>query len=425
MRSLLAGFTTRGRSFLAAGVAAALCGLALGERDLVRIGALILLLPLLSALAAGRTRYRLGCLRQISPSRVPAGQTVHVNLRIENVSKLPTGLLLAEDTVPYSLGGRPRFVLERIERDGFREFSYPLRSDVRGKFTVGPLSLRVADAFGLVELGRSFSARSTLVVSPKVVPLPGRMVPGSWMGDGEGRARVTAAAGEDDPAPRPYRDGDELRRVHWRSTARYGELMVRREEQQWRNHAVLLLDTRRRAHAGSGASSSFEFAVSTAASIGVHLAMQGFAGQLVTDTGAVTGGGSFEDALLDTLAVVKPSGGTDLAAGLSAVAPQASGLFIVVAGRLSGAQAKSLVASHRPGTPALALLLAVSSWEQGQRQAGAPDGTEEATAVLTAAGWRVTTVRSDTPLAAAWERLHQVPVIPQAESARFAGEAVP
>jgi len=407
MRSLLAGFTTRGRSFLAAGAAAALCGLALGERDLVRIGVLILLLPLLSALAAGRTRYRLGCLRQISPSRVPAGQTVHVNLRIENVSKLPTGLLLAEDTVPYSLGSRPRFVLERIERGGFREFDYPLRSDVRGKFTVGPLSLRVADAFGLVELGRSFSARSTLVVSPKVVPLPGRMMPGSWMGDGEGRARVTASAGEDDPAPRPYRDGDELRRVHWRSTARYGELMVRREEQQWRNHAVLLLDTRRRAHAGSGASSSFEFAVSAAASVGVHLAMQGFAGQLVTDTGAVTGDTSFEDTLLDTLAVVKPSGGADLAPGLSAVAPHASGLFIVVAGRLSAAQAKSLVASHRPGTPALAMLLAVSSWEPGQRQAGGPDGTEDATAVLTAAGWRVTTVRADTPLAAAWERLHQ------------------
>jgi uncharacterized protein (DUF58 family) len=354
---------------------------------------------------------------------VSAGQTVHVNLRIENVSKLPTGLLLAEDTVPYSLGSRPRFVLERIEREGFRDFDYPLRSDVRGKFTVGPLRLRVADAFGLVELGRSFTARSTLVVSPKVVPLPGRVVPGSWLGDGEGRARVAAAAGEDDPAPRPYRDGDELRRVHWRSTARYGELMVRREEQQWRNHAALLLDTRRGAHAGSGASSSFEFAVSAAASIGVHLAMQGFAGRLVTGTGAVTGGGAFEDVLLDTLAVVKPSGGADLGPGLSAAMPQAGGLFIVVAGRLTAAQARSLAASHRSGTPALALLLAVSTWEAGPRADG-PDGTEEATAVLTAAGWRVTTVRADTPLAVAWERLHQVPVTPRAGSARFAPEPV-
>jgi uncharacterized protein (DUF58 family) len=421
MRSLLAGFTTRGRCFLAAGAAAGLCGLALGERDLVRVGALIFLLPLLSALAAGRTRYRLGCLRQLSPGRVPAGQAVRVNLRIENVSKLPTGLLLAEDTVPFSLGSRPRFVLERIEGGGFRDLDYPLRSDVRGKFTVGPLKLRVADAFGLVELGRSFTTRSTLVVSPKVVPLPGTVVPGSWLGDGEGRARVAAAAGEDDPAPRPYRDGDELRRVHWRSTARYGELMVRREEQQWRNHAVLLLDTRRRAHAGSGTSSSFESAVSAAASIGVHLAMQGFAGQLVTDAGAITGGGNFEDVLLDSLAVVTPSGATDLGAGLSAVMPGASGLFIVVAGRLSAAQARSLAASHRAGTPALALLLAVSTWEAPQ-QAGGPDGTEDAASVLTAAGWRVTTLRADTSLAAAWQRLHQVPAAGPGEAARYLPE---
>src|SRR5215469_9165627 len=409
MRSLLAGFTTRGRSFLAAGAAAALCGLGLGERDLVRVGALILLLPLLSALAAGRTRYRLGCLRQISPSRVPAGQTVRVNLRIENVSKLPTGLLLAEDSVPYSLGSRPRFVLERIERGGFREFDYPIRSDVRGKFTVGPLNLRVADAFGLVELGRSFSARNTLVVSPKVVPLPGRLVPGSWMGDGEGRARVTAAAGEDDPAPRPYRDGDELRRVHWRSTARYGELMVRREEQQWRNHAVLLLDTRRVAHAGSGATSSFEFAVSAAASIGVHLGMQNFDGQLVTDTGAVAGPGTFEDVLLDTLAVIKPSYSRDLSAGLSTVQSGTTGLLVVIAGLLSADQARALATAHHGTSPALALLLDVSTWVAAQDDA-AGHGTAEATSVLTAAGWRVVTVTADTPLPTAWQRLYQVPV---------------
>ena len=408
MRSLLTGFTTRGRSFLAAGLAACLCGLALGERDLVRVGALVFLLPLLSALAAGRTRYRLGCVRQLSPGRVPAGQPVRVSMRIENVSRLPTGLLLAEDTVPYSLGARPRFILERIERGGSRAVDYQLRCDVRGKYTVGPLRVRVADAFGLVELGRSFSSRSTLVVSPKVVPLPGTVIPGSWLGDGEGRARAAAAAGDDDVAPRAYRDGDELRRVHWRSTARYGELMVRREEQQWRNHAVVLLDTRRAAHVGSGASSSFEFAVSAAASIGVHLGVQGFDGQLITDAGAVTGAGSFEDVLLDTLAVVKPSGGRDLARGLAA-APGASGLFVVIAGQLSAEQARDLASSHHGTAPALALLLDVETWSADQGpQASA--GTAAAATVLAGAGWRVVTVTSDTPLATAWQRLYQVPV---------------
>jgi len=266
MRSLLAGFTTRGTSFLAAGLAAAVAGLALGERDLVSVGALLFILPLLSALAAGRARYRLSCIRQVTPARVPAGHTARVTVRLENVSRLPTGLLLAEDAIPYALGTRPRYVLDGVERGGIRELTYPLRSDLRGKFAIGPLEVRIADTFGLVELGRSFATTTTLVVTPRVVPLDRTTLGATWVGEGDGRARAAVAAGEDDVVPRAYRDGDELRRVHWRSTARYGELMVRREEQRWRNRALLLLDTRRSAHAGTGVASSFEFAVSAAAS---------------------------------------------------------------------------------------------------------------------------------------------------------------
>src|SRR5215472_3067104 len=300
--SLLAGMTTRGTSFLAAGAASAVAGYALGERGLFCVGIALLALPLLASAAIRRAQYRLGTSRAISPPRVPAGQTATVTLRLENISRVPTGLLLAEDSVPYAIGTRPRYVLDKIERNGSRELTYSLRSDLRGKFEIGPLQLRAADSFGLVEISRSFSGRTEFVVTPRVYPLARTMISRSWAGEGDGRSRLTATAGEDDVIPRAYRDGDDLRRVHWRSTARYGELMVRREEQQWRNHAVLLLDTRRVAHAGSGASSSFEFAVSAVASIGVHLAMQGFAGQLVTDMGAVTGGTSFEDTLLDTLA---------------------------------------------------------------------------------------------------------------------------
>ncbi len=419
MRTWLAAFTTRGMSFLAAGFAAAVTGLFLGERDLVSVGILLLVLPLFSALAAGRARYRLSCVRSISPPRVAAGQTAQARLRLENVSRLPTGLLLAEDAVPYALGTRPRYVLNGIERGGSRELSYPLRSDLRGRFVVGPLEIRIADAFGLVELGRSFSASTTFVVTPKVVPLPRAVVTGSWLGDGDGRARAMAAAGEDDVVPRAYRDGDELRRVHWRSTARYGELMVRREEQQWRNRVLLLLDTRRGAHAGSGAASSFEFAVSAAASIGVHLAHEGLGGQLVTDTGAVGAAGAFEDVLLNSLAVIKPSRGQDLGPGVAALR-STSGLLVAVMGRLSPGAARQLAASRRDTGPAIALLLAVSTWAspgQDRRSASAsagtglrPDGsqrpeTDEAAAILRAAGWRVACLDASTQLAVAWQQL--------------------
>ena len=309
MRSPLGGFTTRGKSFLVAGLTVAVISFSLGERALLSVGLAIFVLPLFSALAAGRARYRLRCLRGVSPPRVPAGQHATVSLRLENVSRLPTGLLLAEDTVPYPLGTRPRFVLERIEQGGARELSYPIQSGTRGQFTIGPLRVRVADAFGLVELGHSFVTRSTLVVTPAITPLPRTTLAGSWHGEGSGRTRTAATAGEDDVVPRVYRDGDELRKVHWRSTARHGELMVRREEQRWRNRAILLLDTRAVAHSATGAGSSFEFAVSAVASIGVHLARAGLDGQLVTDRGAVSAPGTFEDVLLDSLAVIKASAG--------------------------------------------------------------------------------------------------------------------
>jgi|HubBroStandDraft_1064217.scaffolds.fasta_scaffold143427_1 uncharacterized protein (DUF58 family) len=416
--SLLSGLTTRGTSFVAAGVAAAVAGLLLGERMLVSVGLILLALPLLAAIAARRARYRLSCERMISPARVQAGQTAQVRLRLENVSQLSTGLMLAEDAVPYALGTRPRYVLDQIERGGVRELSYPLRSDLRGKFEIGPLEVRLADSFGLVELSRSFSAKSTFVVTPKVVPLSQTVISRSWAGEGDGMTRAAATAGEDDVIPREYRDGDELRRVHWRSTARYGQLMVRREEQRWRNRATVFLDTRRSSHAGSGASSSFELAVSAAASSGMHLAKEGLSGQLVTDAGPVRSAGMFEDILLETLATVRPSSGRDLSKCVTAL-KASSGLIVVIAGRLSATAAQQLAACRRDGSQAIAVLLAVSTWAEpgqaarpedaDQRKASGRDAeTAPAADVLRGAGWRVTTLDASTPLSTAWRQLGQM-----------------
>ncbi len=433
MRSVLTGLTTRGTSFLTAGVAAVAAGLLLGERSLLSVGVLLIALPLLAALTARQARYRLSCQRTIRPLRVQPGQSAEVTLRLDNAFRFPSGLMLAQDTVPYTLGIQPRYVLAEIERGGSRLLTYPLRSDLRGKFQIGPLDIRITDAFGLVELRRSFASRSTLLVTPHIVPLDRTAVSGSWLGDGGSRARTAAAAGDDDVVPRAYRDGDELRRVHWRSTARYGQLMVRREEQRWRNRAVLLLDTRRGAHAGSGTSSSFEFAVSAAASIGVHLAGTGLDGQLVTDAGPVTSPGRFEDVLLDSLSVVGSSGNRDLSGAAAALRAADCGLVVVVAGRLTAAQARQLAVSRRDGCPAIAVLLAVSTWAnrqprgagqepagrenaaRGPAAAGAAAGdsdkassypeTAAAAGVLRAAGWRVTVVDARTPLALAWQRL--------------------
>ena len=427
--SLLAGMTTRGICFLSAGAVCALLGYVLGERGLLSVGVALLALPLLAAVAARRGQYRLSTSRTITPARVPIGHTATVSLRLENVSRVPTGLLLAEDAVPYALGSKPRYVLDKIERRGIRQLTYSLRSDLRGKFEIGPVQLRVADSFGLVELERAASGRTIFVVTPRVVPLSRTVIGRTWAGEGEGRARLTSTAGEDDVIPREYRDGDELRRVHWRSTARYGELMVRREEQRWRNRATIFLDSRSRSHMGTGMASSFEAAVSAAASVGVHISREGLTGQFVTDVATVRSGPLFPDVLLDTLAVISPSASRNLDQALAELRT-ASGVLIAIVGRMSAPEARKLAACRSEGSQALAILLDVATWAIDRQHAGAvvagPGGstpadvasrangapvgeqsaeTVAAEAILLSAGWRVAVLDATTPLAAAWRRL--------------------
>ena len=411
MRALIGALTTRGKTFLAIGGAAVVSGFALDEADLLRIGVLLMMLPLLSAIGATRARYRLSCNRQLVPRRVPAGHPAEVRIQLSNISRLRTGLLLAEDATPLVAGNRQRFVLESIEAAGHRELSYQVRLDQRGKYTIGPLQIRVADVFGLVSIGRSFATKSTLVVTPTITPLPRVAIPGSRLGDGESGMRTVAAAGEDDIAPRAYRDGDELRRVHWRSTARYGELMVRREEQQWHNRALLLIDARRRAYTGSGPGSPFEFAVGAAASIGVHLAAQGIETRLVTDSGEVTPAGPAAESLLERLSVIQPTRNIDLGRGLATLRASSRGQVIAVTGMLSPSQARQLAASHRGTAPAMAVMVDGLQWDarrpaRGSGPAGERSEARAARDILVAAGWRVAVVTAGTPLSDAWRELH-------------------
>ncbi len=224
-------------------------------------------------------------MRSVGPQTVTAGQPSTVHLTMTNEGRTPSGVLMLEDHVPYVLGTRPRFVLDGIGHGWRRHAVYQVRSDVRGRFEIGPMSVRVSDPFGLVELGRSFHSTATLTVTPRTVPLPPIPLGGAWTGSGDNRPRAFAIGSAEDVTVREYRRGDDLRRVHWRSSARVGELMVRREEQPWQSRATLFVDNRMSAHQGQGIASSLESAVSAAASIAVHLGQRGFTVRLVTASG--------------------------------------------------------------------------------------------------------------------------------------------
>ncbi|MGW1040937.1 DUF58 domain-containing protein [Streptomyces sp. NPDC002547] len=416
LRTTLAGLTTRGRSFLAAGIAAAICAYVLGQSDLLRVGLLLAVLPLVCASVLYRTRYRVAGSRRLSPSRVPAGSEARVHLRMENVSRLPTGLLMLQDRVPYVLGPRPRFVLDRVEAGGRREVSYRVRSDLRGRYPLGPLQLRLSDPFGMCELTRSFSTYDTLTVIPRVEPLPPVRLSGEARGYGDGRQRSLALAGEDDVIPRGYRHGDDLRRVHWRSTARYGELMVRREEQPQRARCTVLLDTRAVAFRGSGPDSAFEWAVAGAASALVHMLERGFSVRLLTDTGSsVPGegadgfaGASQQSAdaaglMMDTLAVIDHSEGAGLSRAYDLLRGGNEGLLVAFFGDLDEEQAAVAAKMSRRSGGALAFLLDSASWgREPDDVPSASDRSEDRLRLLREAGWTALAVPRGVPLADLW-----------------------
>ncbi|MGZ3098671.1 DUF58 domain-containing protein [Streptomyces sp. H72] len=416
IRTALTGLTTRGRSFLAAGIAAAVCAYVLGQSDLLRVGLLLSVLPLLCATVLYRTRYRVAGSRRLSPGRVSAGAEARVHLRVDNVSRLPTGLLMLQDRVPYVLGPRPRFVLDRVEPGGRREVSYRVRSDLRGRYPLGPLQLRLTDPFGLCELTRSFSTYDTLTVVPRLEALPPVRLSGEARGYGEGRQRSLALAGDDDVIPRGYRHGDDLRRVHWRSTARHGELMVRREEQPQRARCTVLLDTRGLAYDGAGPDSAFEWAVSGAASVLVHMLERGFSVRLLTDTGdSVPGEGAdgFAGAsqgtadaaglMMDTLAVIDHSDGTGLSRAYDVLRGGNEGLLVAFFGDLDEEQAAVAARMRHRSGGAVAFVLDGGVWAgEPAPVPGPPDGGGERLRMLREAGWTAVGVPRGAPLEEVW-----------------------
>jgi uncharacterized protein (DUF58 family) len=410
MREALSALTTRGRAFLAAGGTALVCALFLGYDELVRVGALLLLLPLATAFFLGRSRYRLGLVRSLSPAQVGAGQQATVQLDLTNDGRMPTGVLLLEEQLPHVLGGRPRFVVDRMGTGWQRSVSYTVRSQVRGRFEVGPMKVRLSDPFGLVQLERTFRSTSPLVVTPSVVPLPPVPLSGAWTGSGDNRPRAFASGSAEDVTVREYRRGDDLRRVHWRSSAHAGELMVRREEQPWQSRATLFVDNRTFAHRGTGAASSLEHAVSVAASVGVHLVQRGFRVRLVTAQGVdATGMWRDQDAasaetapLLESLAVLtaNPEPRID-----SRWLPDVghSGLLVAVLGDIEERDTPALVRLRHSASSAMAVVLDVSGWGRGA--ASDSLATAQHTAWLGAHGWRAVSAGPDDPLPATWQEL--------------------
>ena len=434
---VLSSLTTRGRCLVGGGGALLLLGVLLGEQSLVQMAVFVLALPVIGAASVTRERFLLASRRTLTPARLPRGASADVLLEISNADQRPGGLWVLTEQVPVDLGRSPRFVVDRLPGGGSTSLGYRVHGERRGRHLLGPLRLRLVDPFGLVERSAVGTDTAVLLVVPRVRRLGSEGPAGGQGGGGEGSRRTIAVHGEDDVSTREYRHGDDLRKVHWRATARTGELMVRLEERPWRAQATLLLDTRAKAHLlaprhapfarigppGDEAPppDSLEWLIEAAASIGTTLAERGAVLRAVTDTGELvptSGRGrlSAED-LLDRLATLGPSRVPGLRAGVEQVCRAAGdGPVVCLLGAVGPDDVVELIRGRSGPTRNAAILLDIESWGDaglGRARRGATAGArgvlttqrEDAATLLRSAGWRVAVADAHRSVAEVWAAL--------------------
>ncbi|WP_431898749.1 DUF58 domain-containing protein [Nonomuraea sp. bgisy101] len=251
------------------------------------------LLALAGALAWTAPKPKLEVRREVTPLKVPRGDAAVAVLQVSNLGGMALAGLWARDR----FGASDHTVeLPRLPRGAARTVSYSLPTGVRGEIPVGPLLIVRADPLGLTRRVREYGEAVTLLVRPRTVALP---VPPS------GRAHHLEGPTSDN-APsgtvtfhtlREYVVGDDLRHVHWRSSARTGTLMVRQLIDASLPTTTVVLDTR----------DLDELSVDAAASVSLAAARAGFPVRLITGEGVLAETRADADLVLDRLALVGPS----------------------------------------------------------------------------------------------------------------------
>jgi uncharacterized protein (DUF58 family) len=412
--------TLRGRLMFWLGILVVVISVFAGQRDVMRVGLFLVAIPVIAVILVSTARLRLSSRRSIVPRRVQLGTPMVGRIRLSLESRLPIGMVMLEDNVPPELGQQPRFSIDRPGMSWEREIEYPLLGRVRGRWRCGPLSVLTTDPFGLVRREQQFTTTTEVLVTPQIFRLTPLTATGGAGSSGESQPHRIGMVGADDVLIREYRHGDDVRRVHWRSTARRGDLMVRREEQAWDPAARVILDSRAAAHAGSGIYSSLEWAVSAVASIGLRFIEDGFRTEVYEadgpmEIGAISGVNrqTSSDMLISRLTDLRPRRTFSLRYALDAMAAEQSGeLVVAVLGRLSADDARALLLTKRRRTNGLAMLLDVDTFSRaghGPEPAVGPhrpglDGNDlAATArLLQTEGWRVVIVSRGMSVVDAW-----------------------
>lgn len=363
--------------FLAAGAVLVGMGRLFGRLELFVMGAGAWAIVVVAAVLVRGARLRLAVGRDLTPRRVYAGTISRVELTIRNDAARRTPVLRVYDPVSGTRGAD--LLVAPLPPEGVARAAYRLPTDRRGIVAVGPLEVVIGDPFGLAESATGAAPRAELTVFPHVDDIvPARHTRGDDPHAGAEHPSALGRSGDDFYALRQYVVGDDLRKVHWPSTARRDELMVRQDEAPWQGRVTVLLDVRRSAHTPE----SLELAVSAAASIVTaswkRRDLVRFLTTEGTDFGFAAGMGHVE-AIMEHLAVVQACAEGSLRGSLDSIAAGGqTGALIIVAAAVSDPDLAVLGGLRSRFGQATVVLFDRSAWEPG---ATGPAATSTATFV--------------------------------------------
>jgi uncharacterized protein (DUF58 family) len=389
--------TRRGWFFVAGAGALAVAGRLFGIKELFALaaasGAVVV-----AALAFVRfSRFDLQATRELHPARVQAGGSSRVELSVRNQSFRTSPLVTARD--PFDKGRRwARFLLSPLLPGEVGHAAYRLPTDARGVFDLGPLQLQLADPLGIAVRSVVAADATKLTVFPRVdaiQPLPRTL--GYDPQAGADQPNALGRTGEDFYALRPYELGDDLRRVHWKSSAKLDELMIRQDEMPWEGRSTVVLDLRRGVHTPA----SLELAVSAAASVAsASWRRHGLLRLITTDDvdSGFASGHAHVDAILEHLASAQLERTGELTAVLAGLRREGNGgtLAVVTTAAASDADLQA-IARLRSRFGAVALVM----FERSSFDAGAQaHASHRVVPPMT----YVARVTATVPFADAWDR---------------------
>jgi uncharacterized protein (DUF58 family) len=275
-------------TLLTAAICLVLAAMFLQIDQLYFMSAAIMGIALVSRLAVMSGLRGLRCERQVI-DRVFEDDVVSVSLQVENISRWPKIFLQLEDEFsPWLCSEEARFLLPSLWPRQQITLRYTCRPQKRGVHKVGPLKIIASDPIGLLTRSRVIAPEVGAIIYPRPITLPAEDITGGAL-FGKGAAERSARTGEglDFHGVRDYKPGDELRRIHWKASARHQRLAVIEYEQSHTSDVAIALDLLKGTEAGAGLHTTLEYGVKIAVSLArraldsgamVSLSLQGAGG---------------------------------------------------------------------------------------------------------------------------------------------------